>query len=73
MPAANRHVTTFTTPSDTDVVVTRGCISRATSMTTSTRSPLNWTSVTEPTSTPATRTGAPGLRPATFGKTVLIE
>jgi uncharacterized protein YndB with AHSA1/START domain len=23
MPAANRHVTTFTTPSDTDVVVTR--------------------------------------------------
>ena len=50
----------------------RGCISLLTSISTSTRSPMKSTSVTEPTSTPATRTGAPALRPATLPKTVLM-
>ena len=61
-----------TDPSDaTDDDVMRGCISLLTSISTSTRSPMNCTSVTAPTSTPATRTGAPALRPATLAKTVL--
>ncbi len=41
-----------------------------TSMVTSTWAPTNWTSLTWPTSTPASRTTAPALRPWTFGKRV---
>ena len=63
-----------TDPSDAmDVDVTRDCMSRRITMTTSTRSPAKTTSVTEPTSTPDTRTGAPGFNPAADGKIVFSE
>ena len=62
-----------TDPSEaTEVLVIRGASSSFTSINTSTRSPAKLTSETDPTSTPATRTGAPGFSPATLGKMVLI-
>jgi hypothetical protein len=80
VPALDAVTSTAASPSsDTDprvaneVVVIRGRFSFSTSITTSTRSPTNSTPVTDPTSTPATRTGAPSFKPATSGKTVLIE
>src|SRR5580765_453462 len=46
---------------------------RFTSNTTSTWSPAKSTSMTLPTSLPATRTGEPGLSPCTFGKSAFRE
>ena len=54
----------------TDSVVIRLWTSSFTSKTTSTSSPVSSTSVTRPTSLPATRTGDPALRPATLVKRV---
>src|SRR3989442_13838245 len=51
--------------------VTRDRISFESCINTSTRSPMNSIPVTDPTSTPATRTGAPSLRPGTLSNTVL--
>ena len=63
-----------TEPSDaTDWSVMRGCCSLLTSIVTSTLSPTKSSLVTEPTSTPATRTGAPSFNPAMLANTVLIE
>src|SRR5262245_58132476 len=57
----------------TDWSVIPGRTSFLTSKVTSTSVPANSTSVTLPTSTPATRTGDPFASPATFGKRVFSE